>query len=409
MNDFYVLLFETSNVLCSVSLISQLNGKQTVIHANHEERSQHTEYLLPMATDLLSQQGIETTDLSAVAFGQGPGGFTGLRVACSVAQGIATALSIPVVPVDNMLAIVMQNAEVTDPAVHLVLQDARMNEVYIAAYRSTGCDWLILQEPTLLARQDIAKWLDINIPIWDMQSSAVWMTHGNAVSEYDGLADEIITYGGVLAPITPSKSLIESLSQIAAANWLEGKTVAPSDAAPLYVRDKVAFTSVERSMGQGGNPKAKDILAPILHKIKLSDAPEIASVERQVQEFPWTLQNFVSGIATGYYGWVARSMGALTGFALLMDAPDMVHLLVLGVHPNNQRQGIGKLLLQQCISHCKQINVSALTLEVRKSNQQAINFYLKNGFEQQGVRTDYYPAKDGREDGLIMTKFVSLE
>lgn len=405
MNDFYILLFETSAKLCNVALISHTNGTISLLKAEHAGRSDQTEHILPMAARLLQQAGISQQDLSAVAFGHGPGGFTGLRVACSVAQGIAAALSIPVIAVDNMQAIAMQSAA-GDKAIHVVLQDARMNEAYAAVYKDTGTDWLCLQEPILIANTDIRSWLELKVPLWDTQSLSTWLAHGTALTEFDGLADQIEALGGQLA-VAGEQTLIDCMATIASTSWQAGHTLKPAQAAPLYVRDKVAFTSAERALGNGGNPRASAINAPVLHKLKLSDAPEVAAIERQVQEFPWTLQNFVSGIGTGYYGWVARSMGAMLGFALLMDSPDMLHLLVLGVHPNSQRQGVGSLLLRQCIMHCKQQKVPALTLEVRKSNQQAIDFYLQHGFQQQGVRTDYYPAAQGREDGLVMTLTIN--
>ncbi len=416
MNDFYILLFETASFTCSVALLSQINGNNQIYIAEHIGKTEHTENILPLADSLLQKVGITKQDLSAVGFGRGPGGFTGLRVACSVAQGIATALNIPVISIDTMRAVAMQSADSAMPAIHVVLQDARMNEVYAAVYKTTGTDWLAIQEPILLASNDVLLWVEQQLPVWDTQTAGNWFVYGNALQEFPGLANELTNLGSIVSldieenspnSDTNNHGLIKACAAIAADCFIQGELIPATQAIPLYVRDKVAFTSAERSQGLGGNPKALGITAMALHKIKPSDVPEIVSIERQVQEFPWTMANFVSGIASGYYGWVARSMGAMAGFALLMDAPDMAHLMVIGVHPHEQRQGTGSLLLQQCITHCKQSKIPALTLEVRASNQQAINFYKKHGFVQQGVRKDYYPAQHGRENGLIMTLDIS--
>src|SRR5690606_11689030 len=102
----HLLAIETSGSACSVALVScRSDGHITVSRAEHEGIGQHAERLLPMADGRLAERGLGRSGLSAVAFGQGPGGFTGLRVACGVAQGIAFALEIPVVPVDSLMAV----------------------------------------------------------------------------------------------------------------------------------------------------------------------------------------------------------------------------------------------------------------------------------------------------------------
>lgn len=401
MNDYHILLFETSSPFCSVALLTQSAGTKKLLTNEHHGARDHTQFLLPMADDLLQQAGISRKQLSAVAFSPGPGGFTGLRVACSMAQGIATALDIPVIAVDTMCAIALRGTDTDAAGTHVVLQDARMQEIYAAAYKYTGTDFICIQEPILIAQADILYWLEQKVPIWDSQASGTWQVHGNAMTEFDGLATGLIELGAEIG--SEHHGLINCLAQLAEQQWLSEATITAAEAMPLYVRDKVAFTTAERYNGQGGNPKARPVSAPALHKIKPADVAEIASIERQVQEFPWTMRNFKSGLAAGYYGWVARSMGAMSGFALLMDAPDMVHLLVLAVHPQDQHRGIGQLLVNQCITHCRQIKAEVLSLEVRKSNTQAINFYQKMGFEQVGVRVNYYPTTNGREDGLIMS------
>src|SRR3546814_15230499 len=94
--DAYILALETSSHLCEVALLSYLDGKIEVRTAAHDAVGEHAERLLPMVDQLLAQADLDRGSLDAVAFGQGPGGFTGLRVACGVAQGIAFALDIQI-------------------------------------------------------------------------------------------------------------------------------------------------------------------------------------------------------------------------------------------------------------------------------------------------------------------------
>src|SRR5690606_17705028 len=100
----HLLALETSSSVCGVAL-APLDGSARPLHTlEHDATAEHAERLLPMVDAVLEQGGVGKGALAAVAFGQGPGGFTGLRVACGVAQGLAYALGIPVVPIDSLMA-----------------------------------------------------------------------------------------------------------------------------------------------------------------------------------------------------------------------------------------------------------------------------------------------------------------
>ncbi|CAM5195661.1 [Ribosomal protein bS18]-alanine N-acetyltransferase OS=Castellaniella defragrans OX=75697 GN=rimI PE=3 SV=1 [Castellaniella defragrans] len=403
MDDFHILAFESSSTLCSVALLSRVGDRVRLRSAQHSGPSEHAEHVLPMAQGLLDDAGLATHDLAAVAFGQGPGSFTGLRVACGVVQGAAVALGIPVVPVDSLCAVAAQGAGTDASGVHVVLQDARMNEVYAAAYQAAGPNWVTLQAPALLGRGDVPGWVARESAGWGMQAGGGWHAHGNAVGAFQGLADELAALGGIVAAGSDTVAQAATVARLAARSWQTGRGLDAQYAAPAYVRDKVAYTTLERATGLGGNP-AVDALSRTVHDMTMTDLDEVASIERQVQSFPWTRQNFADSLASGQHGWVVRRMGGMQGFALLLDAPDMAHLLVIGVRPDAQRQGVGALLLRHCTEYCHQAGLPALTLEVRQSNAQAIAFYHQHGFRQVGLRRGYYPAAQGkREDAWLMT------
>ena len=404
MDDFHILSFETSSTLCGVALLSWQDGRIRLGTAAHEGRGAHAERILPLAWDLLAQAGLTRRDLTAIAFGQGPGGFTGLRVACGVAQGLAVALDVPVLPVDSLCAVAVQGAG-TDPAgVHVVLQDARMNELYAAVYRADAAGWTTVQAPALLARADVAAWAAQASGDWGLPPDTGWWVHGDALDGFPGLDAELSALGGQrpAQAATDAHAQAGTIARLAEQAWRAGRAVDAALAAPAYVRDKVAYTTAERAGGLGGNPHV-DAVTLTLHDMTASDVGEVAAIESRVQSFPWTRKNFADGLAAGYRGWIVRRMGAMLGFALVMDAPDMAHLLVIGVRPDAQRQGVGERLLRRCIEHCRQTGLPALTLEVRPSNTQAIAFYHRHGFAQVGLRRGYYPAAQGREDACIMT------
>ncbi len=410
MDDFHILSFETSSTLCGVALLSRTGGRTRLRTAQHEGRSAHAERILPMACDLLAQAGLDRRALSAIAFGQGPGGFTGLRVACGVAQGLAVALDVPVLPVDSLCAVALQGAGEEPAGVHVVLQDARMNEVYAAVYRADGAGWVTLQAPALLARADMAAWATRESAGWGMWAGGGWVVHGDALDVFPGLDLELEALGGRRGSTLPDSVHAQAgtIARLAEQAWREGRAVDAALASPAYVRDKVAYTTVERAGGLGGNPLV-DAATLTLHDMMPADVDEVAAIEGRVQSFPWTRKNFADGLAAGYRGWVVRRMGALLGFALVMDAPDMAHLLVIGVRPDAQRQGVGARLLRRCVDHCRQTGQSALTLEVRPSNESAIAFYHQHGFVQVGLRRGYYPAFQGREDAWIMTLSLAAD
>src|SRR5690606_27599697 len=122
-------------------------------------------------------------------------------------------------------------------------------------------------------------------------------------------------------------------------------------AAPLYVRDKGAFTTAEREQGHGGNPKAAPAALPaaVLAPMTEADLDEVAALEAQVQAFPWTRGNFADALAAGYETRVLRVDGELAGFCVAMLAPDVAHLLVIAVARSRHRQGLGAMLLDWCV------------------------------------------------------------
>lgn len=215
--------------------------------------AQSSATLLPAVQSLLGQVGWSLTDLDAVVFARGPGAFTGLRTACAVAQGLAYGVrtaahpnGLPVLPVDTLLALVEaareQHAQAGGrcPAVTVALLDARMDEVYVALYRSgpQGLQTKPLQAPRLCAPADLADWLRQVLPA-DVAAADVLLA-GNVFEVYaqamQGLAGERL----------PTLPTAQALLRLAPRLLAAGAAVTAHQALPLYVRDKVARTTAER-------------------------------------------------------------------------------------------------------------------------------------------------------------------
>lgn len=406
----HLLALETSSSLCGVALLSRVDdGAITLNVLEHDAVSEHAERMLPMVDELLEQAGIRPEHLSAVAFGQGPGGFTGLRVACGVAQGMGFALNVPVIPIPSLLAVAARDhvaLSATAP-VQIVVQDARMGEVYLAAYQAGltagRATWDELQAPTLIDAGQLGAWLDFAAGTWGLGADRGARLLGDAIQAYPAVAAVAddrswLKVGGAL------RADVSSVARLALQRWQEGSSVAPDLAAPLYVRDKVAYTTLERDAGAGGNPRAPEQFQ-VLERMQESHLDAVAGIEAAVQAFPWTRGNFADGLKAGYDAWVAMQSGAVVGFCMSMFAPDVAHLLVIAVDPGCQRTGVGAQLLHRCEQEALKRGLPAIVLEVRPSNEQALCFYRHRGFEQLGMRKDYYPTAGGqREDACVMQK-----
>lgn len=131
----------------------------------------------------------------------------------------------------------------------------------------------------------------------------------------------------------------------------------------------------------------------------------VAAIEGAVQSFPWTRRNFADGLLAGYPAFVACDNGVVVGYHMTMLAPDIAHLLVLGVAPVYQKHGLGKALLNHCESTAVSQGLSSVLLEVRVSNSNAIGFYQHLGYKIIANRKEYYPAAASkREDAHVMSK-----
>jgi len=132
------------------------------------------------------------------------------------------------------------------------------------------------------------------------------------------------------------------------------------------------------------------------------DLPAVMAIENTVYAFPWTQGNFRDSLDAGYSCRALLCDGELIGYAVLMQAADEAHLLNLSIAAECHRQGYGTLLLQRVCELARAQNARLLILEVRPSNEAALELYRRNGFGHVGLRRDYYPAQDGREDALIL-------
>jgi len=211
---------ETSTEWCSVAL--WLDGELRAVERRAGHR--HGELVLPMLESLLAGAGARMADLEAVAFGAGPGAFTGLRIACGIAQGIAFARNLPVCGVSSLEAM----AESLGAPRTVACLDARMGEVYYAALEKMPAGgWR-----EVIPAQCVAP---ANAP---HPAGDGWVGCGNGFAAYGDLG---------LAPVYPEVHPgAAAVARLAGPRLAKGEGVDAARAAPVYLRDKVALTTEER-------------------------------------------------------------------------------------------------------------------------------------------------------------------
>ena len=217
-----ILAIETSSELASVAL---LRGETVISRMSSGVRT-HSQSVLPMIQELLAEAGIALKDCDAIAFGSGPGSFTGVRTACGIAQGLAFGGKLPVVPVVTLDAMALACHQQHGAGEVLAVLDARMGEVYWAQYRfADGAAPETVLPPALSAPEAV-------------QPQGAPVACGNGLSAYAAAFA-----GGGHAEAMPHA---EQVAQLAALAFAAGQTVTAAEAQPLYLRNKIAYTQAER-------------------------------------------------------------------------------------------------------------------------------------------------------------------
>lgn len=229
-----ILAIETSSELASCAL---LRGDAVLSRESSGVRT-HSQAILPLVQELLAEAGIALADCDAIAYGSGPGSFTGVRTACGIAQGLAYGAGLPVVPVvtlDAMALACQQQHRMQHSTQHstqqvLTVLDARMSEVYWAQYDLADGVQAVLP-PVLSAPGAVAPEGDVT-------------ACGNGFAAYAAELAGLPCAATADAAIMPHAIQIGQLAQRA---FAAGQTVTAAEAQPLYLRNKIAYTSAERA------------------------------------------------------------------------------------------------------------------------------------------------------------------
>ncbi len=238
-----LLAFDTS----TESMAIALQAASGVRLANEPGGAAASATLLPRITAMLEASGTVGGDVGLVAFGSGPGAFTGLRTSAALAQGLALGWGVPVLPVDSLLivaedaraqraaALIGRDADAGDPFDIAVLMDARMEQVYAAAYRWAQGRWSVLEAPGLFDLSTLAQ---------GWPGRGLSCIAGSALSAF---GDRLVLPAAPRVPDEQQRA--GALLRLAQAGWRDGQAVDVALGLPLYVRDRVALTTQEREAG----------------------------------------------------------------------------------------------------------------------------------------------------------------
>jgi ribosomal-protein-alanine N-acetyltransferase len=147
---------------------------------------------------------------------------------------------------------------------------------------------------------------------------------------------------------------------------------------------------------------------PSLRQMQWSDLDAVVAVEELAYEFPWTLAIFRDCLRVGYQCQVLEAPAGLLGHGIMSLGPGECHLLNVCVHPDHQRRGHGRRMVEHLLGIAHRKGARVALLEVRTSNDAAYQLYRKLGFDEVGVRKNYYPSRKGREDALILARDLSI-
>ena len=140
----------------------------------------------------------------------------------------------------------------------------------------------------------------------------------------------------------------------------------------------------------------------IIRPLATVDLDAVMDIESRAYDFPWTQGIFRDCLRVGYCCWCYENDGLIQGYGVMSVAAGESHILNLTVRPESQRQGIGSKLIKHFLQLARRHDADIVMLEVRPSNLSAISLYEKMGFNEVGVRRNYYPAYHGREDALLL-------
>lgn len=363
-----ILSIDTAMAACSAAVIDTERALPLAAAFVPMERG-HAEALPPMVADVLRASGSNMSQIDRIAVTTGPGTFTGVRIGLSFARGLGLASGVPVIGIDSLSAIAV-NDDVAGAL--LVVSDARNDEVYAAVFDSRRA---LARPPHVTTAAQASLGIE--------PGTRVIGTAAEAVVAASGRDDLLVSTAGSL-PVAARFARLAATAEPGAMP------------APLYLRAPDAKPQVTalRKIGELSIEQVGDSAAGLL-----------AQLHGEIFEERWGASSFVEMLRTpGTDAAIASERDEPLGFILTRRAADEAEIITIGTRPSVQRRGVARQILEAHAERLRKAGVSQLFLEVAASNASAQALYAKVGFTEVGRRKGYYQRSNGVEDAIVMRR-----
>ena len=363
-----ILSLDTAMAACSVAVIDTGSALPLAAAFVPMERG-HAEALPPMVAGVMTEAGLDFSQIDRIAVTTGPGTFTGVRIGLAFARGLGLARGIPVIGIDSLSAVA---ANETQRAPLLVAADARNDEVYSATFDPDGNQ---MTAPKISTVRTAAT----SLP----EGGLVLGTASRAVIAASGRMDLFLSDAGDVPVAAHFARMAECLPS----------GPMPS---PVYLRA----------------PDAKPQSAPLrkigvltIESVGPPAAALLSELHDEIFRESWTVDAFAGLLGTpGAEAVIASEQGEPRGFLVTRTAADEAEVITIGCRPSVQRRGVARQMLDRQVKALSMKGVRNLFLEVAASNVPAQRLYTACGFVEAGRRKGYYKRRDGVEDAIVMRR-----
>ena len=401
-DTFPWLSIESVGKSASLAIIFQKNNLLQVATEQVESREGVKDSLLPLIEKAAESSVGSIQRISKFILINGPGSFTGLRVANSLIHGLAFGLNRYVASVSlfELFAFAWLASDrraksiKSEKLVLNVALNARLGEYfcclieckYKGETKVNGVRQIFPWQIDLKDMPNVKTSADISS--WRNQDNVLFCPNLSDFSFAKLLRELNLDIDRV------SFSVLAMLYQlIMKRDWRN-----PQEIHPLYVKNKVAQSSIERKF----DPPL------ILRDLSARDVPLLKQIEEKAYEFGWSERNFVDALNENYIAKALINYSVVVGYYFWQKVLDECHLLNFTIASERQRRGLGNWMLSQLLVSLRTKGITAIYLEVRPSNDTAISLYSRFGFSIIGRRKNYYPGKESREDALVMKRAILI-
>lgn len=378
-----ILSIDTASNICGLSILENTN---LICQLDQNTGRTHSENLMPMIKQAFEQSNLTLKDIDLLVCDKGPGSFTGIRIGVATVKAFHDSLAIPCIGVTSLEALAYS---VKQDGVIVSILDCKNDNCYFGLYERKNGVITELMEPQAETLETALTILSNYFADTFENPSITFIGDGSSVFQKD--IKNVFSSSNFA---TEKENILNSYSLgLAGLNRFHFCDNISEEVLPLYLKKPQAQRQLEE--------KFKNIeITPMT----LEDLNQIANtLTSDFDEF-WNyniIKDELNADNSNYL--VAKLNQKIVGFAgikILMDEADIMNIVV---KKDSRNQGIGSLLLKELINLAKKLNLTSITLEVMEENYSAIHLYKNFGFEQIGIRKNYYKDKNG----LLMTKKLS--